>query len=100
MSTIQISSYAKAKSSNYGMNAIQLVIGELTLWFSYQTVVAFHTPERGRVVRENEWGPTTNKHLNEIDGGDRASRYVGVQFEAMLDAELRKYNLVKPNVRV
>jgi hypothetical protein len=39
-----------------------------TLWFSYQTLVAFQTERSGLMVRKNEWGPTTGKHLNEIDG--------------------------------
>lgn len=39
------------------------------LWFSYNTLVAFQTERSGLVVRQNDWGPTTGKHLNEIDGG-------------------------------
>lgn len=48
-------------------------------WFSYTTLVGFKTSKGNDrpgvlAVRENVWGPTTGKHLNQIDGGDRGSR--------------------------
>lgn len=52
-------------------------IGMVTLWFSYETVVAFSHPrvDAGRrKVCENMWSTTTGRHLNEIDGGDKKSR--------------------------
>ena len=58
--------------------------GVLQVWFSYKTPVAFsvmHGPIR---VRRNEWGPTTGKHLNAIDGGDKSSRMPGPDFESHL----------------
>lgn len=39
-------------------------LGPLTLVFSYETVVAFHTAETGWVASENVWGNTTGKHIN------------------------------------
>ena len=49
-------------------NAMRLEFADgVTVWFSYSTTVAFHTPESGLVVRKNEWGPTTGKHLNMIE---------------------------------
>lgn len=45
--------------------------GDLTLWFSYKTLVAFQRGDMRPMVRENDWGPTTGKHLNMIDGGKR-----------------------------
>ncbi|GAF80298.1 unnamed protein product, partial [marine sediment metagenome] len=56
-------------------------IGSYTIWFSYKTPIAFQTPEGGKVVRENEWGPTTGKHLNYIDRGEKGSRVDGTTFE-------------------
>ena len=38
-------------------------------FFSYETLVAFHHTNSGLVVRENIWGNTTGRHLNDIDGG-------------------------------
>lgn len=54
--------------------------------FSHETPIAFrgiHDPRW--CVRENEWGPTTGKHLNEIDGGDKANRLPSRLFLDLLD---------------
>lgn len=42
----------------------EVYVGDLTLLFSYETLVGFAIPGVGRVKRENVWGPTTGKHLN------------------------------------
>jgi len=55
-------------------NFVSVDFGDLTIWFSYRTPIAFHyyDEEGGRSlwVCENDWGPTTSKHLNIIDGGN------------------------------
>ena len=53
-----------------------------SFWFSYKTLVALNVPGKGKVVSENLWGPTTGKHLNAIDRGDKASRLPRAAFEA------------------
>ncbi len=58
-------------------------IGGLTIWFSYRTAVAFRWDGQ-LVVRRNEWGPTTGKHLNEIDGGAKGDRVDGEDFGRLL----------------
>ncbi len=77
--------YGNYSSSNYGAHALQFFCGDLTVWFSYQTPVAFSKHGK-RVVRQNEWGPTTGKHLNAIDGGNGAKkdRIDGTTFERLL----------------
>ena len=64
----------------------RIIIGELSIWWSYSTVIGFATPDNGRIVRRNEWGPTTGKHLNAIDGGGAAKlqRVTGTVFDAAL----------------
>lgn len=57
----------------------------LVVWLS---PVAFSHKGR-RVVRENTWGPTTGKHLNYVDDGDKRSRVSGDVFTAELAAALR-----------
>lgn len=57
-----------------GNNAHQVMVGDKTVWFSYQTPVAFQSGSGPIVVIVNCWGNTTGKHLNEIDGGDREAR--------------------------
>jgi hypothetical protein len=49
-------------------------MGTVRVWFSYSTPIAFTSQDHNRVVRENDWGPTTGKHLNWIDGGDKDAK--------------------------
>lgn len=61
--------------------------GGLRVWFSYKTPVAFKAGSEPVRVRRNDWGPTTGKHLNAIDGGaaDAKKRRVDSEvFERML----------------
>tara|TARA_R110000868_G_scaffold307310_3_gene568739 strand:- start:208 stop:477 length:270 start_codon:yes stop_codon:yes gene_type:complete len=52
-------------------------------WFSYRTLVAFQRNGE-RIVRRNDWGPTTGKQLNAIDGGSKEAR------DARLDGDAFK----------
>lgn len=63
-----------------GKNARSLEIGNLLLYFSYETLIAFSHPDTGLVIRENDWGPTTGKHLNAINDNHR-HRIPGETFE-------------------
>lgn len=56
----------------------------LTVWFSYDMPVGFQVTGKPAVVRENEWGPTTGGHIGQIDGGNKASRIPGDEFERLL----------------
>lgn len=58
-------------------------VGSLSVWFSYKTPIAFQSGYGSIVVRENEWGPTTGKHLGYI-GVDAKNRIDGVTFEREL----------------
>jgi hypothetical protein len=69
-----------------GQNALVFSMGTIDVYFSYQTIVAFRSPTAGLVVRQNGWGPTTDRHLNAIDGGGREAKKerVGIAFTVML----------------
>ena len=69
-------------------------IGELALFFSYETCMAFSHPDVGLVVSENCWSLTTGWHLNEIDGGRIAQRVSRGGFEQRLTRLLQEYNLI------
>ena len=69
-------------------------VGQLDVYFSYTTVVAFRSPNSGLVVSENQWGPTTGRHLNEIDGGEQDDRLPRREFVAMLEKTLDEYGLL------
>ena len=65
------------------VNALVFSIGNYYIYYSYKTPVAFRGPD-GLKVSENCWGPTTGKHLNAIDGGDKANRMPRAEFEKAL----------------
>ena len=52
------------------------------LHFSYRTLVAFQKEGCKQVVRQNDWGQTTGKHLNAIDHGPKSERLPAAAFEA------------------
>jgi hypothetical protein len=79
----KISNYGEYSSDNYGAHTLRVDIGPLTIWFSYQTAVAFHLDGHNRVVHRNDWGPTTGKHLNWIDRKDVKGRVDGVEFNRL-----------------
>ena len=78
-------------NGNYGTNALRVDIGRLSIWFSYQTPVAFDDGT-GTVCRVNDWKQTTGKHLNAIEPNHK-SRVSGAEFENRLCAMLAKYGL-------
>jgi hypothetical protein len=82
----QIDSYGRYDNPGYGAHTMLVSFLGLRVWFSYSTPIAFSTPGHGRVVRQNDWGPTTGKHLNMIDGGDKKNRLDSEEFEKQLDA--------------
>jgi hypothetical protein len=67
--------YGNYSSKNYGAHCLQFfdAAGNV-FWFSYSTLVAFKPCGGPLIVRENDWGPTTGKHLNAIDGGGGAKK--------------------------
>lgn len=91
----KIASYGEYKSGNYGAHSLRVDIGTLSLYFSYETVVAFQDTD-GLKVRQNDWSTTTGKHLNWIDGGgalEKKKRLTSDEFETALSAKLASYGL-------
>lgn len=78
----------KVEIVGQGSNWTNVQIGETTICFSYKTPIAFYGRKGGRVVRKNAWGPTTGKHLNAIDDGNKAKRVSEKEFERLLNEEL------------
>lgn len=83
----RIETYGNYSSSNYGAHCLRVHVGPLVVWFSYQTPVAYSLNGK-RTVRENVWGPTTGKHLNAIDGGDKKNRVSGDYFQQLWELEV------------
>jgi hypothetical protein len=80
-----INTYGKYSSDNYGVHCLSVDVSDLTIWFSYKTPIAFQVIGRARIVRNNEWGPTTGKHLNAIDNGDKKNRVSSEEFQRLWD---------------
>lgn len=78
-----ISSYGHYSSDNYGAHTLCVQIGPLQVWFSYKTPIAFQLDGHARVVSQNCWAQTTGKHLNWIDGGNKAGRVSRDEFERL-----------------
>ena len=74
-------------------------VGNLEVWFSYSTPIAYRVPGSGLVIRENDWSNTTGKHLTYLDGGNAAAkkeRISGAKFEAQLSAIVDRFAPVTP----
>jgi len=76
------------------VNKNVISLGELIIWFSYNTPVGFYHPSTGHenIVRKNEWSNTTGKLLNIINP-DKKSRIDGQLFITKLNKLLEKFNL-------
>lgn len=85
--------YGYYSSDNYGAHTMRVQIpatrkgkSGITLYYSYDTIVAFRGVIDGNyrlVVHKNEWGVTTGKHLNMIDGGNKDARVDDATFEKL-----------------
>lgn len=76
--TIEV--YGHYANPNYGINSQVLTIGNLKLYYSFKTVVAYEDSD-GLVVTRNIWGGNTGKHLRWIDGGSPDARARRIPYE-------------------
>lgn len=83
-----IGNYGEYSSSNYGAHTRYVRVGCVTIWYSYETPVAFQVTGHERVVRENDWGVTTGKHLSWIDGGNKKARVDSETFERLWNEQV------------
>jgi len=86
---ISITNYGKYSNSNYGIHTLQVNMPKITVYFSYKTIIAFHTMDEGLITCENIWTVTTGKHLNWIDN-NKDSRLPYDEFQARLNAAISK----------
>ena len=82
----------KNVSIETGSNYATVSFQNLTIWTSYSTVIGFMTPKTGCVCRQNDWGPTTGKHLNAVQA-DKSRRIPGAEFERQLSEVLKSFGL-------
>lgn len=74
-------------------NCIHIDLDHVELWFSYHTLVAFRIIGEQLVVRENNWGITTGRHLNWIDGGSDEARRNRLDSASFEKAFLKTVNI-------
>ncbi len=61
------------------------VLSDRSIAFSYETIIGVATTNSYEwTLRENEWGPTTGKHLNYLNE-DKSTRLPFDQFEELLE---------------
>jgi hypothetical protein len=79
----------KYSNSNYGSHTQAIMIGGLTLFFSYDTIVGFQW--RGKeYYMVNDFSRTTGKHLN-ILCPDKKKRIKPVEFTKLLNAAMHDF---------
>lgn len=62
MATIEIAQFQNGKLT-------RLYLGDIVIWFSYETPVAYRVPGiAGVIVSDKGWSQTTRRHLGFIDG--------------------------------
>lgn len=91
---LSIGSYGNYSSDNYSGHCLRIWLGSLILYFSYKTIIAFEDGHEDIKVSENLWDPTTGKHLNWIDDGNKKDRLPREKFEQLLNSTFEKHNLV------
>lgn len=67
-------------------------IGGITLYYSYDTIIGFSTPNTNLCVTENIWGTTTGRHLNMIS--DKKDRIPRKEFLEKLDNIILDINVL------
>lgn len=86
---VKIWNYGHHKSDNYGTHTQGLMLGNLTLFFSYITIVGFQW--RGKeYFMANEFSRTTGKHMN-ILCKDKSKRLKPVAFTKLLNQALTDF---------
>jgi len=85
-----IDNYGQYSSKNYGANTLVVTVGDIRVWYSYRTPVAFEIGDNDMVVHQNDWAQTTGKHLNWIDGGDKKSRVSHEEFQRIWREQTEK----------
>ena len=86
----EIRNYGDYSSDNYGAHTLRVDLGEIELWYSYQTIVAYRDAQDGLTISENIWGTTTGKHLNWINS-DHSRRLDHSEFSKKLAAALQRH---------
>jgi len=86
----RIWNYGQYDSDNYGAHSLAVAFDVFTLYYSYDTIIAYKDRDDGFVMRENIWNTTTGKHMNWLDDNHK-NRITGAEFEVKLQAMLERH---------
>lgn len=75
-------------------NLTKFSLGNLDIYFSYNTAVAFEDSQANLVISQNKWSPTTGKHLSIINK-DVSDRIPYEQFTKELEKAIAKEMKIK-----
>jgi hypothetical protein len=80
------------KTKHYGnLDTLKVTIPEvITLFYSYQTIIAYRDVEDGFVMSQNIWGSLTGGHMNLLSG-DKKLRIPHEEFEIKLQAAMERH---------
>lgn len=87
---IDMQSYFGITHSGRNTPAVKIHLGQLTLYVSYSTVVGFHDPVEGHVFHENDWGPTTGRHMSDWGAPDQKDRQPAAVFDPALGLAFKR----------
>jgi hypothetical protein len=65
-------------------NFHRVFVNDFCFWFSYETIVAYRSPNGQIVCSANKWTVTTEKHLKEIQP-DQSLRIKPSKFEEIVE---------------
>lgn len=75
-------------------NLTKFSLGNLDIFFSYNTAVAFEDGQANQVISQNKWSTTTGKHLSIINK-DVSDRIPYEQFTKELEKAIAKEMKIK-----
>ena len=88
----KISNYGQHKSPNYGVHTLNINMGKIEFYYSYETIVAYWDKKDGLVCSKNVWTVTTGKHLNWIEP-DKSRRIENKKFQKMLEEATKRHTI-------
>ena len=102
----------KARSYTGQPNAIEIIIGDLTVWKSYDTIIGFKwegndipgiIDRLDQHIVSNSYSATTGRHQNWIDGGTIEAKIERVDkktFDYLLGSLMKSINLIKKDMKL
>ena len=87
----RVESYGEYSSKNYGLHCLKVIFPDvITLFYSYDTIIAYRDTQDDFVMSQNIWGKTTEGHMNMLES-EKKNRIPHEEFEKKLQAALERH---------